>query len=209
MYTNVSSKQKKTVMNNFTQFKNWLKKFSFLAEKDCNLFEPYLQIKRVKKKDILLREGQVCRELGFINHGVFRMYYLADGKEINTHFSFENDFVVNYHSFLQATPSRYFIQSLEDAEIVTFNLKALQNGYSESKNWERFGRIMAEQSYKMTTNRVEGFMFMDAEERYMQMMKNSPHFLERIPLYHLASYLGIERESLSRLRRKITDKQRL
>lgn len=196
-------------MNNFTQFKNWLKNFSFLTEKDCNLFEPCLQIKRVKKKDILLREGQVCRELGFINHGVFRMYYLADGKEINTHFSFENDFVVNYHSFLQATPSRYFIQSLEDAEIVTFNLKALQNGYNESKNWERFGRIMAEQSYKMTTNRVEGFMFMDAEERYMQMMKNSPHFLERIPLYHLASYLGIERESLSRLRRKITDKQRL
>lgn len=196
-------------MNNFTKFKNWLKKFSFLTEKDCNLFEPYLQIKRVKKKDLLLREGQVCRELGFINHGVFRMYYLADGKEINTHFSFENDFVVNYHSFLQATPSRYFIQSLEDAEIVTFNLKALQNGYSESKNWERFGRIMAEQSYKMTTNRVEGFMFMDAEERYMQMMKNSPRFLERIPLYHLASYLGIERESLSRLRRKITDKQRL
>ncbi|NBC25150.1 MAG: cyclic nucleotide-binding domain-containing protein [Bacteroidetes bacterium] len=196
-------------MNNFRKFKNWLKKFSFLTEKDCNLFEPYLQIKRVKKKDLLLREGQVCRELGFINHGVFRMYYLADGKEINTHFSFENDFVVNYQSFLQATPSRYFIQSLEDAEIVTFNLKALQNGYSESKNWERFGRIMAEQSYKMTTNRVEGFMFMDAEERYMQMMKNSPHFLERIPLYHLASYLGIERESLSRLRRKITDKQRL
>lgn len=196
-------------MNNFTQFKNWLKNFSFLTEKDCNLFEPYLQIKRVKKKDILLREGQVCRELGFINHGVFRMYYLADGKEINTHFSFENDFVVNYHSFLQATPSRYFIQSLEDAEIVTFNLKALQNAYNESKNWERFGRIMAEQSYKMTTNRVEGFMFMNAEERYMQMMKNNPHFLERIPLYHLASYLGIERESLSRLRRKITDKQQL
>ena len=196
-------------MNDFTQFKNWLKDFSFLTEKDCNLFEPYLQIKQIKKKEVLLREGQVCRELGFINHGIFRMYYLADGKEINTHFSFENDFVVNYHSFLQATPSRYFIQSLEDSKVVTFNLKALQNAYNESKNWERFGRIMAEQSYKMTNNRVEGFMFMDAEERYMQMMKNTPHFLERIPLYHLASYLGIERESLSRLRRKILDKQRL
>lgn len=196
-------------MNDFIQFKNWLKSFSFLTEKDCNLFEPYLQLKRVKKKDVLLREGQVCRELGFINYGVFRTYFLADGKEMNTHFSFENDFVVNYHSFLQATPSRFFIQSLEDCEIVTFNLIALQNAYKESKNWERFGRIMAEQSYKMTSSRVESFMFMDAEERYMQMMKNSPHFLERIPLYHLASYLGIERESLSRLRRKITDKQRL
>lgn len=193
-------------MNDFTQFKNWLKDFSFLTEKDCNLFEPFLQIKRIKKKDILLREGQICKELGFINRGVFRMYYLVNGKEINTHFSFENDFVVNYHSFLQATPSRYFIQALEGSEIVTFNLQTLQNAYNQSQNWERFGRIMAEQSYKLTTNRVEGFMFMDAEERYLQMMKETPHFLERIPLYHLASYLGIERESLSRLRKKISGK---
>lgn len=196
-------------MNDFTQFKNWLKDFSFLTEKDCNLFESFLQVKQIKKGDVLLREGQVCRELGFINHGVFRMYYLADGKEINIHFSFENDFVVNYHSFLQATPSRYFIKALEDAEIVTFNLQTLQNAYNQSQNWERFGRVMAEQSYKLTTNRVEGFMFMDAEERYMQMVKNTPHFLKRIPLYHLASYLGIERESLSRLRKKISDKQRM
>ena len=194
------------MMNDFTQFKNWLKDFSFLTEKDCNLFEPFLQIKQVNKNDVLLREGQICKELGFINHGVFRMYYLANGKELNTHFSFENDFVVNYHSFLQASPSRYFIQALEDAEIVTFNLQTLQNAYNQSQNWERLGRKMAEQSYKLTTNRVEGFMFMDASERYLEMMNENPHFLERIPLYHLASYLGIERESLSRLRKKISGK---
>lgn len=194
------------MIKEFTQFKKWLKKFSFLTEKDCNLFEPFLQVKRIKKKETLLRDGQICKELGFINYGIFRMYYLAGGKEINTHFSFENDFVVNYHSFLQAKPSRYFIQALEDAEIVTFKLQTLQNAYNESQNWERFGRIMAEQSYKLTTNRIESFMFMDAEERYLQMMKETPHFLERIPLYHLASYLGIERESLSRLRKKLSSK---
>jgi CRP/FNR family transcriptional regulator, anaerobic regulatory protein len=193
-------------MSNSRQFKEWLKKFLFLTQDDCNLFEPFLQTKQIKSKDIFLREGQTCKELGFINNGTFRMYYLSDGKEINTHFSFENEFVVNYDSFLQETPSRYYIQALEDAEIVTFNLQTLQKAYNLSQNWERFGRIMAEYSYKLTTKRVEGFMFMDAEERYLQMMKETPHFLERVPLYHLASYLGIERESLSRLRKKISGK---
>lgn len=193
-------------MNNLTQLKNWLKNVSFLTEKDCDLFEPFLHTRQIKKKDIILSEGQICKELGFINNGAFRMYYLADGKEINTHFSFENEFVVNYDSFLQEAPSRYFIQALEDAEIVTFNLPTLQSAYNQSQNWERFGRIMAEYSYKLTTKRVEGFMFIDAEQRYLQMIKETPHLLERVPLYHLASYLGVERESLSRLRKKIAGK---
>jgi CRP-like cAMP-binding protein len=193
-------------MSNFAQFKNWLKNVSFLTEADCALFEPFLQTKNIKAKDILLRDGQICLELGFINKGIFRMYYLIDGKEVNTHFSFENEFVVNYDSFIQESPSKYIIQALEDAEIVTFNLQTLQNAYNTSQNWERFGRIMAEYSYKITTKRVESFMFMDAEQRYLQMMQESPKLLERIPLYHLASYLGIERESLSRLRKKISIK---
>lgn len=193
-------------MSDFLQFKNWLKNVSFLTENDCNLFQPFLTTKTYKAKDIILQEGRVCLELGFINIGVFRTYYLQDGKEINTHFSFENEFVVNYDSFIQESPSKYIIQALEDAQIVTFNLQTLQNAYNSSQNWERFGRIMAEYSYKITTKRVESFMFMDAEQRYLQMMQESPKLLERIPLYHLASYLGIERESLSRLRKKISTK---
>jgi CRP/FNR family transcriptional regulator, anaerobic regulatory protein len=193
-------------MSNFIQFKEWLKNVSFLTETDCNLFEPFLQSKQLKDKDVFLTEGQICKDLGFINKGAFRMYYLSDGKETNTHFSFENEFVVNYDSFLQETQSRYYIQALEDSEIVTFNLQTLQNAYNKSQNWERFGRIMAEYSYKLTTKRVEGFMFMDAEQRYLQMLKEAPYLIERVPLYHIASYLGIERESLSRLRKKISGK---
>ncbi len=134
------------------------------------------------------------------------MYYLSEGKEINTHFSFENQFVVDYDSFIQMKPSRYYLQALEDAEIVVFNLPTLNNAYNASQNWERFGRIMAEYSYKTTTKRVESFMFMDAEQRYLDLMKDQPHMLERVPLYHIASYIGIERESLSRLRKKIAEK---
>lgn len=193
-------------MDDFKIFKNWLTRVSFLTEKDCSLFESYLKTKNYLAKAYFLTEGKVCKEIGFVNKGCFRTYYLADGKEINTHFTFENEFVTDYDSFLQNKPSRYFIQALEDAEIVAFNLSALQRAYNQSQNWERFGRVIAEQSYKLTTQRVESFLFLDGEQRYLDLLKNQPHILDRIPLYHIASYLGLERESLSRLRKKIAGK---
>jgi CRP/FNR family transcriptional regulator len=191
-------------MSAFQQFKDWLKQVSFLTESDCALFEPCLETRQVKGKQHLLTEGKICGEIGFINSGCFRTYYLSDGKEINTQFVFENEFVVDYDSFIQQKPSRYFIQALEDAEIVVFRLDALQNAYNQSQNWERFGRIMAEQSYKLTTERVESFLFLNGEQRYLDLLQHHPHILDRVPLYHIASYLGLERESLSRLRKKIS-----
>lgn len=193
-------------MDEFKLFKHWLRQVSFLNEKDCTLFEPFLKTKHFKRKDLFLTPGQTCSEIGFINKGCFRTYYLSDGKEINTQFVFENEFVTDYDSFLQGKPSKYFIQVLEDAEIVTFNLSALENAYNQSQNWERFGRMMAEQSYKLTTQRVESFLFLDGEQRYLDLLENQPRLLARIPLYHIASYLGLERESLSRLRKKIATK---
>ncbi|MGF1637073.1 MAG: Crp/Fnr family transcriptional regulator [Cyclobacteriaceae bacterium] len=195
-------------MDDFKIFKNWLTKVSFLTEKDCSLFEPFLKYKIFEAKEHFLRIEKICHEIGFINKGCFRTYYLADGKEINTHFAFENEFVTDYDSFLQEKPSRYFIQALENSEIVTFNLSALQNAYNESQNWERFGRIIAEQSYKLTTQRVESFLFLNGEQRYLDLLKNQPHIFDRIPQYHIASYLGLERESLSRLRKKVAGKKR-
>jgi CRP/FNR family transcriptional regulator, anaerobic regulatory protein len=193
-------------MSNFKQFKTWLKNVSFLTDEDCALFESSLVTKQIPNKQIILAQNQVCKEIGFINEGAFRTYYLSDGKEINTHFCFENQFVVDYDSFVQQKPSRYFIQALEDAEVVVFNLQTLQNAYNSSHNWERFGRMMAEYSYKLTTSRVESFLFMDGEERYLNLMETQPDLLNRVPLFHIASYIGLNRESLSRLRKKIADK---
>jgi CRP-like cAMP-binding protein len=193
-------------MSQFENFKRWLQEISFLQEEDCKLFQPFLKNRTVAAKEILLSEGQICREMGFINKGAFRTYYLSEGKEINTHFCFENEFVVDYDSFLHHKPGRYFIQALEDAEITTFHLQPLQEAYNTSKNWERFGRIMAEYSYQLTTQRVENFLFMNGEERYLQLLEKQPQLLERVPLYHIASYIGLERESLSRLRKKIAGK---
>ncbi len=193
-------------MNSYSKFKQWLTQVSFLTGEDCSMFEPSLNIRQYKSKELFLNEGKICQEVGFVNSGSFRTYYLIDGKEINTHFTFENEFVTDYDSFLDKKPARYYIEALEESEVVTFSLSALKEAYNKSKNWERFGRIMAEAAYKITTQRVESFLFLDGEQRYLQLIKNQPHIIDRVPLYHIASYLGLERESLSRLRKKIAEK---
>jgi CRP-like cAMP-binding protein len=193
-------------MSQFQQFKGYLKQVSFLTEHDCSLFEPFLKKKQLSAKENYLEAGKTCREIGFINSGGFRMYYIVDGKEINTRFCFENDFVVDYDSFIEQKPSRYYIEAMADTEIVTFNLEALHSAYDQSHNWERFGRLIAERSYKATMARVESFLFLDGEQRYTQLLAQEPNLFDRVPLYHIASYLGLERESLSRLRKKIAGK---
>jgi CRP-like cAMP-binding protein len=190
-------------MSKFLQFKQWLKEVSYLTKDDCDLFEVFLQVKTIEKNELLLSPGQVCKEIGFVNNGLFRIYYIINGKEVNTHFVFENEFVVDYFSFIEQLPGKYYIQALEQSEIVTFNLAALQNGYTKSHNWERFGRNMAEYSYKLLTKRMESFLFTEGRQRYLDLLQAEPRIFNRLPIYHIASYLGLERESLSRLRREV------
>ena len=187
---------------NFDNFKIQIRKITDFSEDECSMFIPSLKKKTLKKGEFLLKEGQAVDDISFVEKGVLRFYYLLDGKEINNHFFIENDYAVSYLDFLKKAPSRYYIQALDDCELYSFNSKALQNAYDKSKNWERFGRIIAESVYAIATNRFESFLFLSAKERYFQMINDYPTFIQRIPLYHLASYLGIERESLSRIRKE-------
>ena len=188
---------------NLEHFKAQIRKVTDFSEEECDLFIPSLKQKSLKKGEYLLKEGQHINEIAFIEKGVLRIFYLSEGKEINNHFFLENDYAVSYMDFLKNTPSRYYIQALEDCTLITFHSDTLQLAYHKSKNWERFGRLIAEQVLSMVTTRFESFLFLSAKERYLNMLKDYPEYIQRIPLYHLASYLGIERESLSRIRKEI------
>jgi CRP-like cAMP-binding protein len=174
-----------------------------ITDADCEMFLPYLKVKQYTKGEFFVAEGQISNEIGFINNGSFRLYYLLDGKEVNANFFFEKEFVVEYQSFLLQHSSRYYIQALEDSEVITFTAAALHNAYDVSHSWERFGRIIAEKLFIDATQRGEEFLFLTGEQRYKNLLKKHPKVFERVPLYHIASFLGVERESLSRLRRKI------
>jgi CRP/FNR family transcriptional regulator len=190
-------------LSEFAQFKRWLKQTEFLTDADCDLFVRDLRIETFASKQYFLEEGRVCQKLGFINAGNFRTYYLLDGKEINTHFALQDQFVTDFKSFLTGQPSRYFIEAIDPAEIVVFNSAVLQAAYAQSPRWEKFGRLMAEAAFRESMQRTEAFLFYNAEERYRLLLEHRPDILQTIPLQYIASYLGIEKESLSRIRKKI------
>jgi len=184
-------------------------RFTSITREECDRYfgNDKLPVK-LAAKELYLREGEVCREMGFIENGTMRMYYMSnDGEEINVDFFFENDFATSYQSFIMQTPGKYYIQALTDCELTTVSYASLQHAYNSSPQWQQFGRIIAERVFIRAEQRKENLMFLDAEQRYLDLLATRPKILEQVPLYHIASYLGIKRESLSRLRKKIARKQ--
>ncbi len=105
---------------------------------------------------------------------------------------------------MNQTPCDYQTQALTDASILYINIDDLLSLYKTSHKWERFGRLMAEEAFNLTIERMESFVFKTPEERYLDLIKNHPDIFNNIPLYHISSYLGIQGPSLSRIRKRIS-----
>lgn len=160
--------------------------------------------KQFKKGDFLLRYEQVCRESFLIEKGIARKYYLTDGREITTEFLFPEDLAISFNSYCLGTPSRECIQALEDCEVSVTD----HQGFNELKR--RFPilvelDLMLTEYYTMyVENRLFEFHTMDATQRYLLLLEQAPHLLQHVQLTHIASYLGISLETLSRIRAKIS-----
>lgn len=155
------------------------------------------------KNDFLLREGNVCRKLYFLERGALRGHYNIEGKEITHWFAFEHDFVTSFHSFITGEAAVENIQMVETGTLWAISkndLTALFNQYHEI---ERLVRIVYEKYYIRLEERYINAQFKTAKELYENLLQQSPHFLERIPLGYIASYLGISQETLSRIRSRL------
>lgn len=175
-----------------------------MSESDIALLVAILKTEKVKKNDYLLKEGEVCRNVYFLISGFLRMYYVdLDGNEINYRFTDNNNFLVDFQSFLTQKPSRFFWQAMQDSELLVLPYQQIQNAYATSPIWNNFGRRIAEQVYLQLNERVEMLLFMKPEERYLHLMNTNPKLSEQVSQFHLSSYLGIKPESLSRLRKRL------
>jgi len=173
-----------------------------------NLSLPYWKIKAYKKGEFYNEYHNVCKHLGFIIHGVFRIYRIDDdtSEEKNMLFFSKGKFVASYTSFLSQQPCNYYTASVDTSLILYIHIDHLNKLYSESHQWERFGRYIAENAFHQLMANTEGFLFKSAEERYQDMMAQHPEIFSTVPLYHLASYLGIKAPSLSRIRKRMVGK---
>lgn len=160
-----------------------------------------------KNKDLYLAEGQIQRTIGFLVSGLIRVFYVdKKGNEITTWFVKENEYVTDYPSFIRQRPTKFYFQCLEPCVVVNLPYLEMQKGYQKYKNIEKYGRLVAEEVVVMQQSRIESFLFENAEQRYLNFISSNPNLFNRISLTYLSSYLGIERQSLSRIRKSLTQK---
>lgn len=155
---------------------------------------------------LLLKEGQVCEYLYFVNQGLMRFFVTgADGKDTTKFFTPEHQLFSSQQSFATQTPSRENIETLENTELLAISYGALQVLYGDIPKWHTFIRRVLQEVNVMTEQIYLDSITITAEDRYRKLLRDEPYLAQRAALKHIASYLGVTPESLSRIRKKISE----
>lgn len=186
---------------------SFMKGMMIMDDTDIGLLLPILQYRKIKKHEMLLREGEVCKNVYFLSEGFFRMFYVNfGGEETNYRFAGKDNFVVDFQSFILQKPSHFYWQAMQDSDLVVLPHAEIHKLYASSPTWNNFGRLIAQRVYLQLNERVEMLLFMTPEERYKHLLDNQPELFSQVSQFNLSSYLGIKPESLSRLRKRILKK---
>ena len=158
---------------------------------------------KVKKNDVLLTSGEVCQHAHFICKGCLRTYFVDEKKEEKTRYvAFENKFVSAFSSFITQAPSAECVQALEDSELLSIRQSDFFKLVDTNAVFSKLYRQSLEQSQVFATWRIETMISMTAKERYENLLEQMPQVVLRLSNKHVASFLGITQESLSRLKKK-------
>jgi CRP/FNR family transcriptional regulator, anaerobic regulatory protein len=168
-------------------------------------FTQILAVKQFKKKAFLLQEGKICNKISFINSGAMRVFYNVEGVENTIQFFFADSWYTDYESFLTGQPALENMQALEPCEVVQFAKTDLYKLYTEHPIFERLGRIQAENAFMSLSKLNKMLTNEEPQERYLNLLKQRPELVDKIPQHYIASYLGIKPESLSRIRKRLHD----
>jgi CRP-like cAMP-binding protein len=160
--------------------------------------------KELKKREYFLQEGTSCHQLAFIVQGAMMCYYNKGGKRFIDEFSLDYEFITDYSSFLTLRPSNKNIQCIEDTSVYLISREKLHSLYSkQNPDFERLGRVMAEQLYLQWHEKSKSLLMDNATERYAKLIQDRAALPQRVPQYLIAEYLGITPESLSRIRKSM------
>jgi len=164
-----------------------------------------LTVSDLKPKHFYIHANTIQKKIGFVFSGLLRTFYIDNnGNQISVNFVRENRYVTHYPAFITQTPSKYYFQCIEPTIVVNLAYNHIQEGYDRFPILERYGRLVAEEALKIQHRRIESFLFDNAETRYLDFIEENPDLFNRVSLSYLSSYLGIERQSLTRIRKKLT-----
>ena len=173
-----------------------------LSPVEVDLVTALFKQKSYKKGEYFLEEGRICKQVGFVAKGLLRYYINHNGEEKIYDFSQENEYVCNYESFLPQLPSSKNIQALEDSEVFVISHADLQFFYANVRGGERFGRVAIEAVFVKLLQDISSLYTETPELRYERFLKNHADLQQRISQYHIASFVGVKPQSLSRIRKR-------
>jgi CRP-like cAMP-binding protein len=172
-----------------------------LTDDEWELCKNSFRPKRMLKRQFLLQEGDVCRDLAFVEKGALYSYTVdSKGNQHVIRFAFEGWWMANLHSFFTGKPTRLNIEVLEECELLMLDRDNHEKLLDEVPAYERYHRIIVQNAYVAIQQRVENALGLTAEEKYERLIEQNPEFLNRVPLNLVASYLGVTPETLSRVR---------
>jgi len=175
-----------------------------ITDTELARFASRLSFTALQKRSFFIEAGKTQKAIGFITTGLVRSFYIDnDGSDRTIGFYQEGDYATHYHAFITQKPSNYSIQCLEPTSMALLAFTDMQDIYRELPGFERYGRLVAEEILKRQQARIESFVFQTAEERYLDFVEQYPALFNRVSLSHLCSFLGIERQTLTRIRQRL------
>ena len=176
-----------------------------ITDSEWATFSQKLRRREFARKTSIITAGSVASSLYFIESGLLRTYYLLNGKEVNTYFACDKQFISSYSSFINQSASFEFLEAIEDSTVYELSYQDLSQLYTESGNFEKLGRILAEQNYLCVLDRTLGMQTKTAKQKYLDFIQDyEQKIVQRVPQHQIASFLGMAPESLSRIRREIS-----
>lgn len=185
-----------------TDLRKFISKYVSLSEDELENITHKFKNKLVKKNNFLLRQGETCKDLVFVQKGCLRLYYLKDDIEVSVWFAFEQSSAIEIYSFISENPSNYFLQAIEDSEVLYLSKTELNKLYLHQPKMQEMMRNFWEDVILNLINRFTALQTDSAEKRYLDLLKK-PDYLETIPQKYLASFIGVTPTSLSRIRKQI------
>jgi len=178
-----------------------------LTKEETEYFTSLLKEKKLRRKQYLLQEGDICRYENFVVQGCLRTYHIdSKGQEHIVQFAVEDWWIGDMYSFLTQKPSRYAIDALEDSVVLSIEKKSMDELYIKVPKFEKFYRHLLQNAFIALQERITSNISGTGEERYRQFQLKYSKIEERVPQRMIASFLGLTPESLSRIRRQFADK---
>lgn len=189
----------------YTDLKKFITKYVTITDVVLDDIVNKFKHKVVKKNDYLLKQGSICKDLIFVQKGCLRLYFIKDDIEISVWFAFPQSSAIEIYSFISENPSNYFLQAIEDSEILYLPKTELKKLYTYHPLMQEMMRKFWEDVIINLISRFTALQTDSSEKRYLDLL-NKPDYFKSIPQKYLASFIGVTPTSLSRIRKQIIKK---